>query len=103
MGRFFALAGTSSNNEVLHVHERGLRVGLWNFAVIVSVNLTPIISGYLIPGLSWRWGFWLEVIPFGHGLNRNIIQVWQESRFGGILFFIPECTQLETSKHFPNP
>ncbi|RAK82242.1 uncharacterized protein BO72DRAFT_473978 [Aspergillus fijiensis CBS 313.89] len=42
-------AGTSSNNEVLHVHERGLRVGLWNFAVIVSVNLTPIISGYIIP------------------------------------------------------
>ncbi|RAH71089.1 MFS general substrate transporter, partial [Aspergillus aculeatinus CBS 121060] len=53
MGGLFALAGTSSSNEVLHVHERGLRVGLWNFAAIVSVNLTPIIRGYIISGLSW--------------------------------------------------
>lgn len=57
MGGFFALAGTSSSNEVLHVHEQGLCVGLWNFAAIVSVSLTPIISGYIISALSWHWGF----------------------------------------------
>ncbi|PWY90286.1 MFS transporter [Aspergillus sclerotioniger CBS 115572] len=65
MGGFFALAGTSSINDVFLVHERGLRVGLWNFAVITSVNVTPVISGYVISSLSWRWCFWLEAILFG--------------------------------------
>ncbi|KAJ5681338.1 uncharacterized protein N7477_001278 [Penicillium maclennaniae] len=65
MGGFFALAGTASINEVFFVHERGLRVGLWNFGVITSVNLTPVISGYVISNLSWRWSFWLEAIMFG--------------------------------------
>ncbi|KAL4752705.1 major facilitator superfamily domain-containing protein [Aspergillus terricola var. indicus] len=65
MGSFFALVGTASINDVFAVHERGRRVGLWNFAVIVSVNLTPVISGYVITALSWLWAFWLEAILFG--------------------------------------
>jgi MFS family permease len=65
MGGFFALAGTGSINDVFFVHERGTRVGLWNLGVITSVNLTPVISGYVISDLSWRWSFWLEAIMFG--------------------------------------
>jgi hypothetical protein len=42
MGRFFALAGTASINDVFFVHERGRRAGLWNFAVIVSI---PALNG----------------------------------------------------------
>ncbi|PMD12447.1 MFS general substrate transporter [Hyaloscypha hepaticicola] len=65
MGGFFALAGTASINDLFFVHQRGFRVGLWNFAVIVSVNITPIISGYIIVDLSWRWCFWILVITLG--------------------------------------
>ncbi|KAH7000603.1 major facilitator superfamily domain-containing protein [Ilyonectria destructans] len=65
MGGFFSLAGTTSINDVFFVHERGFRVGLWNFAVIASVNITPIISGYLIVDLGWRWSFWVLAITFG--------------------------------------
>ena len=54
MGRFSAPAGTASTTDVFFVHERGFRVVLWNFAVIVSVIITPIISGYVIVDLSWR-------------------------------------------------
>jgi MFS family permease len=65
MGGFFALAGTASLNDLFFVHERGFRVGLWNFGVIASVNLTPVISGYVISSLSWRWSLWLEALFFG--------------------------------------
>lgn len=65
MGGFFALAGTASLNDLFFVHERGFRVGLWNFGVIASVNLTPVISGYVISNLSWRWSLWLEALFFG--------------------------------------
>jgi MFS family permease len=85
MGGFFALAGTSSINDVFFVHQRGFRVGLWNFAVIVSVNIAPIISGYIIVDLSWRWSFGLLAIFFG------VV-------FFLVLFFFPE-TAFERDTH----
>ena len=65
MGGFFALAGTASINDLFFVHQHGFRVGLWNFAVIVSFNMSPIISGYVIVDLSWKWCFWILVITLG--------------------------------------
>lgn len=79
MGSFFALAGTASINDIYNVDERGWRIGLWNFAVIVSVNLTPVISGNVISALSWRWAFWLQAIQFGVLL-------------AAVIFFFPETT-----------
>ncbi|KAM0408464.1 hypothetical protein ACHAPD_011940 [Fusarium lateritium] len=67
MGPFFSLAGTSCINDVFFLHQRGRRVGLWNFAVIVSVNIAPVISGYLIVDMGWRWAFWILAIAFGLG------------------------------------
>ncbi|KAJ5113613.1 hypothetical protein N7456_002147 [Penicillium angulare] len=64
MGSFFSLAGTASINDVFFVHERGRRAGLWNFAVIVSVNVAPVISGYVIMDLSWQWSFRILAIAF---------------------------------------
>ncbi|KAF4995940.1 hypothetical protein FGRMN_4794 [Fusarium graminum] len=68
MGPFFSLAGTSCVNDVFFLHERGRRVGLWNFAIIVSVNIAPVISGYVIVDMGWRWAFWLLVITLGVAL-----------------------------------
>ncbi|KAJ5691882.1 hypothetical protein N7462_001305 [Penicillium macrosclerotiorum] len=79
MGGFFALAGTASINDIYNVDERGWRVGLWNFAVIVSVNLTPVISANVISALSWRWAFWLQAIQFAVLL-------------AAVIFFFPETT-----------
>lgn len=79
MGGFFALAGTASLNDIYNIDERGWRIGLWNFAVIVSVNLTPVVSGTVISVLSWRWAFWIQAIQFGVLL-------------GAVIFFFPETT-----------
>ena len=65
MGGWYALAGTTSITQMFDVHERGLRVGVWNFAVLVSVNIAPVISGKVIVSLTWRWSFWLIAITFG--------------------------------------
>jgi MFS family permease len=65
MGGWYALAGTTSITQMFDVHERGLRVGIWNFAVLVSVNIAPVISDKVIVSLTWRWSFWLLAITFG--------------------------------------
>ncbi|KAF4944712.1 hypothetical protein FGADI_12487 [Fusarium gaditjirri] len=77
MGPFFSLAGTSCVNDVFFLHQRGRRVGLWNFAVIVSVNIAPVISGYLIVDMGWRWAFWFLAVAFAVGLIM-------------VVFFLPE-------------
>ncbi|KAI8683371.1 MFS domain-containing protein [Fusarium keratoplasticum] len=64
MGTFFSVAGTASINDAFFIHQRGSRAGFWNFAVIVSVNASPVISGYVINGLSWQWSFRLLAISF---------------------------------------
>jgi MFS family permease len=65
MGAFLSLSGTASINDVFFVHERGFRVGLWNAAVIVSINVAPIISSRIIVNRGWRWAFWVLAISFG--------------------------------------
>ncbi|KEF62286.1 uncharacterized protein A1O9_00258 [Exophiala aquamarina CBS 119918] len=65
MGSFLSLSGTASINDVFFVHERGFRVGLWNAAVIVSINVAPIISSRIIVACGWRWAFWILAISFG--------------------------------------
>ncbi|WAO82869.1 MFS domain-containing protein [Fusarium falciforme] len=64
MGTFFSVAGTTSINDLFFIHQRGSRAGFWNFAVIISVNAAPVISGYVITGLSWQWSFRLLAISF---------------------------------------
>ncbi|KAG4277239.1 hypothetical protein FPRO04_07536 [Fusarium proliferatum] len=56
---------------------QGRRVGLWNFAIIVSVNIAPVISGYLIVDMGWRWAFWFLAVAFAVGLAM-------------VVFFLPE-------------
>ncbi|KAG4443682.1 hypothetical protein IFR05_000868 [Cadophora sp. M221] len=64
MGCFYALAGTASINDIFFVHERGRRVGLWNFSILVVGNITPIISSRVTVGLSWEWMFGIIGIYF---------------------------------------
>jgi MFS family permease len=72
-GSWFALAGTTYITQVFFVHGRGRRAGLWNFAVIVSVNIAPVISARVIVGLGWRWAFWLLAILFGFVLAVAVV------------------------------
>ncbi|TGO66105.1 hypothetical protein BOTNAR_0068g00190 [Botryotinia narcissicola] len=62
MGGFFAMAGIVSIIDVFFVHERGRRIGLWNFSVMISNYLTPFVSGYVISSVSWYWSFWFLAI-----------------------------------------
>ena len=57
MGMTYSAAGTVSISDVFFVHERARVVGIWSFAVLFVNSITPIISGYVIQNLNWRWAF----------------------------------------------
>jgi EmrB/QacA subfamily drug resistance transporter len=42
---------------------RGFAVGVWGFAHGFGILLGPIMAGYLLDYLTWRWIFWIAV-PF---------------------------------------
>jgi len=86
MGGWYALAGTTSITQMFDVHERGLRVGIWNFAVLVSVNISPVISGRVIVSLTWRWSFWLLAITFGALLFLAVFFFPETSNKGGAAY-----------------
>lgn len=68
MGMTFSAAGTVSISDVFFVHERARMVGSWTFTVLIVGSITPIISGYVIQDLSWRWSFGLLAIYVGVAL-----------------------------------
>jgi EmrB/QacA subfamily drug resistance transporter len=43
---------------------RGWVMGVWSTASLVAPALGPLIGGYLLTVVSWRWAFWLNV-PLG--------------------------------------
>ena len=43
---------------------RGFVMGLWSTVSMVAPALGPLIGGYLLTAVSWRWAFWLNV-PMG--------------------------------------
>ncbi|KAF8590984.1 MFS general substrate transporter [Ramaria rubella] len=78
---------TATIGDIYFVHERGLRVAIWSFAITAGINIGPIVNGYVIQSrLGWRFCFWFEIC-----LRWFITAV-----FGilliGIVFLVPETT-----------
>ncbi|KAK5064780.1 hypothetical protein LTR84_000614 [Exophiala bonariae] len=93
MGAFLSVAGTASINDIFFVHQRGLRVGVWNLAVTASINIAPTISAQVIIALTWRWTFWLISITYGVVL-------------GCVILFLPETSfdrPIAQPSHLPTP
>lgn len=64
MGMTYSVAGTGSISDVFFVHERGRYVSIWSFLILSVNSITPIVSGYLIQSLSWKWVFGFAAIMF---------------------------------------
>ncbi|KAF1940505.1 MFS general substrate transporter [Clathrospora elynae] len=79
-----AIAGSSTEalgaalvNDLYFLHERGGKMGIYMNAIAGGNTLGPLICGFVITNLSWRWYKWIAVILTG--LN-----------FLAILLFVPE-------------
>ncbi|KAH8927395.1 MFS general substrate transporter [Atractiella rhizophila] len=65
MAPYEALA-TATIGDLYFVHQRGLRITIWGFAIIGGISLAPIINGKVITSdLGWKWCFWLIAIFYG--------------------------------------
>ena len=44
--------------EIFFLHERAFRIGIYTLLLLGGKNLVPLVSAFVIQGLSWRWVFW---------------------------------------------
>jgi len=69
--------GASIVNDLYFLHERGAKMGLYMNFISGGNTIGPLICGFIITGLSWRWHKWIAVILTA--IN-----------FLTVLFFVPE-------------
>lgn len=67
-----AFAGSSTEalaasmvNDLFFLHERGAKMGLYMNFIAGGNTLGPLVCGFVITGLSWRWHKWLAVMLTG--------------------------------------
>ncbi|KAK4193224.1 protein HOL1 [Podospora australis] len=69
--------GASIVNDLYFLHERGAKMGLYMNFISGGNTLGPLICGFVVTGLSWRWHKWISVILTA--IN-----------FITVVFFVPE-------------
>ena len=54
--------GASIVNDLYFLHERGAKMGLYMNFISGGNTIGPLICGFIVTGLSWRWHKWIAVI-----------------------------------------
>ncbi|KJR86558.1 uncharacterized protein SPSK_02425 [Sporothrix schenckii 1099-18] len=73
--------GASTVNDLYFLHERGSRMGVYMNSIAGGNTVGPLVCGFLVTSLSWRWHKWIAAILTS--LN-----------FLAVLFFVPETRYL---------
>ncbi|KAF2735170.1 MFS general substrate transporter, partial [Polyplosphaeria fusca] len=79
-----AFAGSSTEalgaaivNDLYFLHERGAKMGIYMNAISGGNTLGPLICGFVVQSLGWRWHKWIAVI-------------FTAVNFFAVLLFVPE-------------
>ncbi|KAK3941811.1 protein HOL1 [Diplogelasinospora grovesii] len=54
--------GASIVNDLYFLHERGAKMGLYMNFISGGNTIGPLVCGFIVTGLSWRWHKWIAVV-----------------------------------------
>ncbi|KAI1859012.1 uncharacterized protein JN550_012274 [Neoarthrinium moseri] len=69
--------GASMVNDLYFLHERGAKMAIYMNAISGGNTIGPLLCGFIVTGLSWRWHKWIAAIL-------------TSINFLAVLFFVPE-------------
>lgn len=69
--------GAQTVNEMFFEHERGQKLGIWALLITLGPPLGPLVMGFVVYHLNWRWSF-------------NLLAIINLMEFVLYLFFGPE-------------
>ncbi|KAH3987379.1 hypothetical protein HBH64_018070 [Parastagonospora nodorum] len=77
--------GASIVNDLFFLHERGAKMGIYMNSIAGGNTIGPLVCGFIVSNLSWRWHKWIAAILVG--IN-----------FLCVVFFVPETRYDRTEK-----
>ncbi|KAL3470313.1 major facilitator superfamily domain-containing protein [Aspergillus californicus] len=72
----------STVTDLYHLHERGEKISLYGLCVLGGNELGPLVSAYIIHGLSMRWAFFIVAMLIG-GSVLGMALFMPETKFTG--------------------
>ncbi|KAK4231129.1 protein HOL1 [Podospora fimiseda] len=69
--------GASIVNDLYFLHERGSKMGLYMIFISGGNTIGPLVCGFVVTSLNWRWHKWISAILTG-------------LTFLTVVFFVPE-------------
>ncbi|RFU27125.1 hypothetical protein B7463_g9217, partial [Scytalidium lignicola] len=70
-------------SDLYHAKDRNTPMALFSGAALFGTGIGPLVSGFVVEHLNWRWVFWIQVITCGM-LNIIFALFFRETR-GSIL------------------
>lgn len=91
VARFFVGAGASTFatmvggviSDVYHASERNTPMAIYSGSALAGTGIGPLVSGFIVARVSWRWVFYVQIISIGTTLA-VIILFFNETR-GSVL------------------
>ncbi|CAK7199148.1 hypothetical protein SEUCBS139899_001820 [Sporothrix eucalyptigena] len=77
--------GASTVNDLYFLHERGAMMGIYMNSISGGNTIGPLVCGFLVTTISWRWHKWIAVILTG--IN-----------FLAVVLFVPETRYLRDAE-----
>jgi MFS family permease len=68
------------HQDLFFLHERGSKMGAYIVALYFGNSMGPLLTGFIVQGLDWRWASWICAILGGINFF-GIILCFPESRF----------------------
>ncbi|KAK4200233.1 putative transporter in the major facilitator superfamily [Triangularia verruculosa] len=72
--------GAAMVNDLFFVHERGGKMGIYMNFISGGNTIGPLVCGFVVTGLSWRWHKWISAILTGINLVTVVMMV-PETRY----------------------
>lgn len=54
--------GAGSIADMVSAERRGKAMSIWSMGPMLGPSIGPVIAGFVIESLGWRWAFWIVVI-----------------------------------------
>lgn len=75
--------------DMFYLHERGMMISIYGLSVLGGNELGPLLSAYIIQGLSMRWAFFIVAMIIGLSIVIMIFYMPETQYYGARPVIVP--------------
>lgn len=63
--------GAGSIADMMPAEYRGRAISIWSMGPLLGPTIGPVVAGFVVEDLGWRWAFWIVVIAVSTAKYHN--------------------------------